>query len=85
MKINYMLLNLFSSKLYTPAINLIINYSLDKSMRSAMNSIFYLGVSLALFIINSITVKITNHYFDDLVGPDSILIKYKSLSFFLIL
>ena len=83
MKFNYMLLNLFSSKLYSPALNLIINYSLDKSMRSAINSIFYLGGSFSLFGINYATMILTNHYFDDIVEPESLLVKYKALSFFI--
>jgi hypothetical protein len=83
MKVNYMFLNLFTSKLYTPAMNIIINYSLDKSMRSAMNSIFYLGVSFSLLFINYATEQLTNYYFDDLVEPESPLVKYKALSFFL--
>jgi hypothetical protein len=85
MKVNYMFINLFSAKLFTPAINMIINYSLDKKMRSAMNSIFYLGVSFAVYIINFITKEITNYYFDDLLSPESFWVKYKALGFFLIL
>jgi len=85
MKMNYMLMNLFSSKLYSPAINMVINYSLDKKMRSAMNSIFYLGVSFSLYLINYISKKLTNHYFDDLLEPETSWVKYKALGFFLIL
>ena len=80
-----MLLNLFSSKLYTPALNIIINYTLDKNMRSAINSIFYLGGSFSLYIINYATKILTNYYFDDLVEPESPLIKYKALIFFILL
>jgi hypothetical protein len=83
MKMNYMLMNLFSSKLYSPAINMVINYSLDKQMRSAMNSIFYLGVSFSLYLINYISKLLTNYYFDDLLEPESVWVKYKALGFFL--
>jgi hypothetical protein len=53
-------------------------------MRSSLNSIFYLGVSFSLIIINYATEVLTNYYFDDLIEPDSFLVKYKALSFFLV-
>lgn len=85
MKINYMMINLFSPKLFTPIINYIVNLSCEKNMRSSLNSIFYIGVSIVLYIVNYLTNKITNYYFDDLIAPDSFLIKYKALGFFFIL
>ncbi len=82
---NYMCINLFSSKLFSPAINIVINYSLEKSMRSAMNSIFYLGVSFTLYIINYATKEILNYYFDDLLAPETFLVKYQALGFLIVL
>lgn len=55
MKLNYMLMNLFTAKLFTPAMNVLLNYYLEKPMRAGLNSIFYLGVSFTVYFLNWLT------------------------------
>jgi hypothetical protein len=76
MKFNYMLMNLFTAKLFTPAMNVLLNYYLEKPMRTALNSIFYLGVSFTVYALNLFTKKVMNYFFDDLVAPPTPWIKY---------
>ena len=85
MKFNYMLMNLFTAKLFTPAMNVLLNYYLEKPMRTALNSIFYLGVSFTVYILNNVTKKVMNYFFDDLVAPPTTWIKYKALGAFMVL
>ena len=85
MKFNYMLMNLFTAKLFTPAMNVLLNYYLEKPMRTALNSIFYLGVSFTVLILNQVTKVIMNYFFDDLVAPPNRFIKYQALFAFMIL
>ena len=67
MKINYMMMNLFTAKLFTPALNVLLNYYLDKYKRTALNSIFYIGVSLAVYFLNVGTKELMNFFFDDII------------------
>ena len=85
MKFNYMLMNLFTAKLFTPAMNVLLNYYLEKPMRTALNSIFYLGVSFTVYGLNKFTKEVMKYFFDDLVAPPNGLIKYKALLAFMVL
>lgn len=76
MKINYMMMNLFTAKLFTPALNVLLNYYLDKYKRTALNSIFYIGVSLAVYFLNVGTKELMNFFFDDIIEPIHRGIKY---------
>jgi hypothetical protein len=76
MKFNYMLMNVFTVKLFTPAINILLNYYLDKYMRTALNSIFYLGVSFVTLALNPITMEVMNYFFNNLIEPETKWVKY---------
>lgn len=85
MKINYMMMNLFTAKLFTPAMNILLNLYIEKQMRAGLNSIFYLGVSFTVLILNQANKKMMNYFFDDLVAPPTEFVKYQALSIFLLL
>jgi hypothetical protein len=80
-----MLMNLFTAKLFTPAMNVLLNLYIEKQMRAGLNSIFYLGVSFTVLILNQANKKMMNYFFDDLVAPPTEFVKYQALSIFLLL
>ncbi len=83
MKFNYMLMNLFTAKLYIPAMNVLINLKIEKPMRAGLNSIFYLGTTCLTLLLNQLNSVFLNLFFDDLVAPPTELYKYYALSLFL--
>lgn len=83
MMINFMFMSLFSAKLYIPAMNVLVNLKMEKSMRAGLNSIFYLGTTLLTIGLNWVNKNVMNYFFDDLVEPPSHTYKYLSLSAFL--
>ncbi len=83
MKINYMMMNLFTSKLYIPAMNVLINLKIEKAMRAGLNSIFYLGTTVLTIFLNKLNNVFMNLFFDDLVSPPTELYKYYALSIFI--
>ncbi len=85
MLINFMLMNLFTAKLYVPAMNILVNVSIEKPMRAGLNSIFYLGTTFLTIVLNQLTKIFMNYFFDDLVAPPTELHKYGALALFLIL
>jgi hypothetical protein len=85
MQFNYMLMSLFTAKLFTPAMNVLLNYYLEKPMRNALNSIFALGTSFTVLILNWVTKKLMQYFFDDLVAPPSKMTKYYALGAFMTL
>jgi hypothetical protein len=84
MKINFMLMSLFSAKLYIPAMNTLINLKLEKPMRAGLNSIFYVGTTLLTMVVNKINDFAMNGSFDDLVAPPSGIYKYYAISLFIV-
>lgn len=69
MLFDYMCISLFTCKLYTPAMNILLNLYLEKSKRAALNSIFYFGSSFLILIFNELIPKIIDYYYDDLIMP----------------
>ena len=67
MKFNYMLMSLFTAKLFTPAMNILLNKYLDKYKRAALNSIFFLGASILVLIMNQIGNVSIKYFFDDII------------------
>lgn len=84
MKFNYMLMSLFTAKLFTPAMNILLNKYLDKYKRAALNSIFFLGASFLVLILNVIGKVSIKYFFDDLIEPMSKLDKYYALWLFIV-
>lgn len=84
MMINFMFMNLFTAKLFIPAMNVLLNLKMEKPMRAGLNSIFYLGVTFLTIALNKVNEFAMNYFFDDLVAPPSELYKYYALSVFLI-
>lgn len=84
MKFNYMLMSLFTAKLFTPAMNILLNKFLDKYKRAALNSIFFLGASFLVLVMNVIGKASIKYFFDDLIQPMSKLDKYYALWLFII-
>ena len=84
MKCNYLFMNLFNVKLFTPGLYILLNYYLCKSRRAAMNSIFFLGTAFSMYSLNFLVNKLMNYYFDDIIEPIERLTKYKPLVFFLL-
>jgi hypothetical protein len=84
MKFNYMLLSLFTAKLFTPAMNILLNYYLDKYKRAALNSIFFLGASILVLIMNQIGSANLKYFFDDIIQPMSKGSKYYALWLFIL-
>lgn len=72
----FLCISLFTAKLYTPAMNILLNLYLEKSKRPALNSIFYFGSSFLTIFINELTPMISNYFFDDLIQPLSEANKY---------
>ena len=83
MMINFMLMSLFSAKLYIPAMNVLVNLKLEKAYRAGLNSIFYLGTTILTIGLNWVNKNVMSYFFDDLVAPPSELYKYYALSAFL--
>ena len=67
---------IFTAKLFTPAMNILLNLYLDKSKRPALNSIFYFGTSFLTIIFNDLIPDYSNYFFDDLIEPLDSLSKY---------
>ncbi len=84
MKINYMFLSLFSAKLFTPAVNILLNMFLCKYKRNGLNSIFHLGCCLLTLMFNRIAKDSSNYFFDDLIEPMSKLNKYYAMWLFVL-
>lgn len=84
MKVNYMMMNLFTAKLYIPAMNTLINLKIEKPMRAGLNSIFYLGTTCLTIALNKFNNVFMNLFFDDLVAPPTEFYKYYALSIFLV-
>ncbi len=81
----FLCISLFTAKLFTPAMNLLLNLYLEKSKRAALNSIFYFGSTFLTIILNEVTPWITNYYFDDQIQPLSEWNKYLVMVPFMIL
>lgn len=71
MLFDYMCISLFTAKLFTPAMNILLNLFLEKSKRAALNSIFYFGSSFLVLIFNEIIPKYVSIFYDDLIMPMS--------------
>lgn len=69
MLFDYMCISLFTAKLFTPAMNILLNLYLEKGKRAALNSIFYFGSSILILIFNELIPKILDYYYDDLIMP----------------
>lgn len=69
MLFDYMCISLFTAKLFTPAMNILLNLYLEKSKRAALNSIFYFGSSTLVLIFNDVIPRIIDYYYDDLIMP----------------
>ena len=82
MKFNFMLMNLFTSKLYMPAMSILINIKIEKAMRAGLNSIFFLGTSFLTMFVYKINDFAMNGSFDDLVAPPSEIYKYYAILLF---
>lgn len=71
MLFDYLCISLFTAKLFTPAMNILLNAHLDKPKRAALNSIFYFGSSFLTLIFNFLIPMVSEYYFDDLIEPMS--------------
>jgi hypothetical protein len=79
-----MCISLFTAKLFTPAMNVLLNLYLEKSKRAALNSIFYFGSSILVLIFNDVIPLICDYYYDDLIMPMDEMNKYYVMGPFLI-
>jgi hypothetical protein len=84
MKFNYTILSLFSAKLFTPAVNILLNEFLDKYKRAALNSVFHLGCCLLTLLLNSSAQKTFSYFFDDMIEPMFWWNKYQALWLFVL-
>lgn len=84
MKLNYLFLSLFTAKLFTPAVNILLNQYLCKYKRNALNSIFHLGCCFLTLLFNKVTKETSVYFFDDLIQPMSDWSKYYALWLFII-
>jgi hypothetical protein len=72
----FLCISLFTAKLFTPAMNILLNLYLEKSKRPALNSIFYFGTSVLTILFNELIPQISNYFFDDLIQPLDDMNKY---------
>lgn len=76
MLFDFMCISLFTAKLFTPAMNVLLNLYLEKGKRAALNSIFYFGSSFLVLIFNDVIPGIVEYYYDDLIMPINEMNKY---------
>ena len=71
MLFDFMCISLFTAKLFTPAMNILLNLYLEKSKRAALNSIFFFGSSFLVMIFNELVPYYVSMFYDDIIMPMS--------------